>query len=185
MALAVALRSEVDGTLTATVDDSIGRPAVVVRTTSDRRAGALGMADGDTLAQAALTARDTGIPLVLVLSSSGADVHEGVDSLLGWGRAAKAIVGCSGIVPVLAGLTGPAVSGPALLLGLADQVVMTPDAYAYVSGPRMVRQMTGAVVSSEVLGGAGPHQRSTGLAARVAASADTVDAELADLLAHL
>jgi acetyl-CoA carboxylase carboxyltransferase component len=86
---------------------------------------------------------------------------------------------------VLAALTGPAVSGPALLLGVVDHVVMTADAYAYVSGPRMVRQMTGNVISSAGLGGAGTHQRSTGVAARVVADEADVDAELADLLAYL
>jgi acetyl-CoA carboxylase carboxyltransferase component len=49
----------------------------------------------------------------------------------------------------------------------------------------MVRQMTGAVVSSSELGGTGPHQRSTGVAARVVASIDEVEAVLVDLLAYL
>ncbi len=185
MPAAVALRAAVDGTVTATVDDRYGRPVVRVLSVSDRHAGALAAVDGDTIALAAATARQTGIPLVMVLASSGADVVEGVDALLGWGRAAKEVVACSGIVPVLAGLVGPAVSGPALLLGLADHVVMTTSAYAYVSGPRMVRQMTGAVVSSTELGGSGPHQRSTGVASRVVATDDEVDVALADLLAYL
>jgi acetyl-CoA carboxylase carboxyltransferase component len=182
---AVALRAAVDGSLEARVDDRFGRPAMVVRSVSDRRAGAINIDDGDTIAAAARAARQSGLPLVLVLASSGADVHEGIDSLVGWGRAAKEIAECSGVIPVLAALTGPAVSGPALLLGLADQVVMTADAYAYVSGPRMVRQMTGNVISQAGLGGAGTHQRSTGVAARVVADAEAADVELGDLLAYL
>jgi len=185
MPAAVALRAAVDGTLAAEVSDALGRPAMVVRSVSDRRAGALGRSDGDTIAEAARAARQSGLPLVLVLSSSGADVHEGIDSLVGWGRAAREVTECSGVVPVLAALTGPAVSGPALLLGLADHVVMTADAYAYVSGPRMVRQMTGNVISTAGLGGAGTHQRSTGVAARVVATAHDVDVELDELLSHL
>jgi acetyl-CoA carboxylase carboxyltransferase component len=185
MPAAVALRAAVDGTLEARVDDRLGRPAMVVRSVSDRRAGALGVSDGETIAAAARSARQSGLPLVLVLASSGADVTEGIDSLVGWGRAAQEVVECSGVIPVLAGLTGPAVSGPALLLGLADHVVMTADAYAYVSGPRMVRQMTGNVISTAGLGGAGTHQRSTGVAARVVATAAEVDGSLADLLAYL
>ncbi len=185
MPAAVALRAAVDGTLDARVEDGLGRPAIVVRSVSDRHAGALRSADGDTIASAAKAARQSGIPLVLVLASSGADVHEGIDSLVGWGRAAKEIVECSGVVPVLAALTGPAVSGPALLLGLADQVIMTADAYAYVSGPRMVRQMTGNVISTAGLGGVGTHQRSTGVASRVVSTAEEVDGELTELLAHM
>ena len=147
-------------------------------------AGPSASADGDTIALAARTARQSGVPLVLVLASSGADVIDGVDALVGWGRAAKELVACSGIVPILAALVGPAVSGPALLLGVADIVVMTPSSYAYVSGPRMVRQMTGAMISSEELGGVGAHQRSTGVAARVVPM-EEVDDALADLLAYL
>ena len=147
-------------------------------------AGPSSAADGDTIALAARTARQSGVPLVLVLASSGADVIDGVDALVGWGRAAKELVACSGIVPILAALVGPAVSGPALLLGVADIVVMTPSSYAYVSGPRMVRQMTGAMISSEELGGVGAHQRSTGVAARVVPM-EEVDDALADLLAYL
>ena len=184
MPAALALRAAVDGTVEAQVDDSLGRQAVVVRSTSDRRRGALSSADGDTIAVAARAARQSGIPLVLVLASSGADVIDGVDALVGWGRAAKELVACSGIVPILAALVGPAVSGPALLLGVADIVVMTPSSYAYVSGPRMVRQMTGAMISSDELGGVGAHQRSTGVAARVVPMAEVDDA-LADLLAYL
>jgi acetyl-CoA carboxylase carboxyltransferase component len=185
MSAAAVIRAAVDGTLDARVDDHLGRAVMLVRSVSDRRAGALGLDDGDTIAAAARTARQSGMPLVLVLASSGADVHEGVDSLVGWGRAAKEIVECSGVIPVLAALTGPAVSGPALLLGLVDHVVMTADAYAYVSGPRMVRQMTGNVISTAGLGGSGTHQRSTGVAARVVASEAEVDDALADLLAYL
>ena len=50
---------------------------------------------------------------------------------------------------------GPAVSGPALLLGIADFVVMTEDAYAFVSGPHMVQAFTGVPVTNIGLGGAG------------------------------
>ena len=99
---AVALRAAVDGTIEAQVDDRFGRPAMVVRSISDRRAGALGSPDGDTIALAARTARQSGMPIVLVLASSGADVHEGVEALVGWGRAAKELVACSGIIPILA-----------------------------------------------------------------------------------
>ena len=184
MPAALALRAAVDGTVEAQVDDTFGREAVVVRSISDRRAGAISSGDGDTIALAARTARQSGLPIVLVLASSGADVFGGVDALVGWGRAARELVACSGIIPVLAALVGPAVSGPALLLGVADIVVMTPDSYAYVSGPRMVRQMTGAMISSDELGGVGAHQRSTGVAARVVPMAEVDDA-LADLLAYL
>ena len=74
----------------------------------------------------------------------------------------------SGVVPILAGVTGPAVSGTALLIGLADVVVMAEDAYAFVSGPVPVRQMTGVHVDVEELGGASVHYRDTGVITPIA-----------------
>jgi acetyl-CoA carboxylase carboxyltransferase component len=88
-------------------------------------------------------------------------------------------------VPVLLAATGPVVSGPALLLGLADQVVMTEDAYAFVSGPRMVETFTGEALDAAELGGAGMHAGSTGLAAMVVADRDAALAALGDLLTYL
>src|SRR5204862_496766 len=113
-----------------------------------------------------------GMRLVASIASSGADVTEGLAASFGWGRAARAITACSGVVPVLMAAHGPAVSGPALLLGLADQVVMTTDAYAFVSGPQMVHQVTNVVVDTGELGGARVHASATGLAALVVPDLD-------------
>jgi acetyl-CoA carboxylase carboxyltransferase component len=124
------------------------------------------------MAEAARTAYTQRIPLVVVVASSGADVFEGVASLHGWGVVARTISQCSGVVPVLFIAAGLAVSGPALLLGLADLVVMTPDAVAYVSGPAAVEQLTGLQLGPRELGGQGVHSRSTGVAALSATSLD-------------
>ena len=69
--------------------------------------------------------------LTIHVATSGADVHEGIASLVAWGRVAKALTDASGTVPVILTVFGPCVGGPALLLGLADHVVMTAEAYAY------------------------------------------------------
>jgi acetyl-CoA carboxylase carboxyltransferase component len=65
---------------------------------------------------------------VLVLSTTGADIVEGIPALHGWGRLAASLVRCSGVVPTFVVVDGPAVSGPALLLGIADLTVMTERA---------------------------------------------------------
>ena len=145
-----------------------GRRVVLVRVSADQRRGALSVSDSDTIAAGARMALDQRLPLVLVLASSGADVFEGVASLDGWGRAARSMAACSGIVPVVIVAYGLALSGPALLLGMADLVVMTPDAVAYVSGPTAVAQMTGLQLAPEELGGQRVHARSTGVAALLA-----------------
>jgi acetyl-CoA carboxylase carboxyltransferase component len=111
---------------------------------------------------AARTAVAERLPLVAVMASSGADIREGFSALHGWGLAAKALTDCSGMVPTIFIVDGPAVSGPALLLGIVDHVIMTENAYAFVSGPTMVTEFTGIAIDNEELGGAGAHARFTG-----------------------
>jgi acetyl-CoA carboxylase carboxyltransferase component len=158
---------------------------MVARSISDVRRGALSPDDGDTLAEAASVATQLRIPFVLVLSSSGADVSGGVASLHSWGRAARALAGCSGVVPVVVVVTGPALSGPAFLLGLADFVVMTPDAFAFVSGPAMVEDFTGIRIGVRQLGGSAIHARASGLCAIEAASPDEAMEHVSHLLGFL
>ena len=115
---------------------------MLIRAEDPEHRGALTPEDGDTITTAATVALEKRIPIVLLLASSGADANHGVAALDGWGRAARVLAKASGIVPILAGVTGPAVSGTALLIGLADIVVMADEAYAFVSGPVPVQQMS-------------------------------------------
>src|SRR5688572_5161927 len=158
MTMAVPIASDHPGSLSAEITTVAGREVVLVQVTDERRRGALSEADGHAFAEAVEHAVGAGLPFVGVIASSGADVYDGVAALHGWGTAARALTKCSGRVPVLLAATGPVVSGPALLLGLADHVVMTEDAYAFVSGPRMVETFTGESLDSTELGGAGVHR---------------------------
>ncbi|MGI8662583.1 MAG: acyl-CoA carboxylase subunit beta [Acidimicrobiales bacterium] len=181
------LRAGAAGVVSAGRGDLGGREVILAVCDPTVHRGALSPADGATLADAAERAHDTELPLVIEIASSGADVMEGLAASVGWGYAARSIARCSGVVPVLMSVTGPAVSGPALLLGLADHVVMTADAYAFVSGPRMVRDITGVALDNGELGGAGVHASSTGLASIVVAAGDRAAglAAIADLLVYM
>jgi len=182
----VADRIGIGKGITGTVNSGIGRmggrDVVVARSYSSQRRGALTHADGLRLAQSADLARRLRIPFVFIVASSGADVLDGVAALHGWGNAAAAIAGCSGIVPVIMAATGPVVSGPALLLGLADMVVMNAEAVAFVSGPQMVAEFTGVEVGLHQLGGVATHAKSSGLCA---VESDDVEGALASLLEYL
>ena len=114
----VALRACTGGAVTFHVGDLGGRRAMLVDVGGENR-GALRPEDGENLAVAARTAREQRIPLVCFVASSGADLSEGVAAVHGWGTAAREFVACSGVIPMVFCVTGPAVSGPALLLGLA------------------------------------------------------------------
>jgi acetyl-CoA carboxylase carboxyltransferase component len=181
----VAVRAQVPGVARTRVGAIGGRRCVVVTVDPSQRRGALSSTASDTLADAARLALAERLPLVGILGSSGADIVEGVAALHAWGRAARAVAGCSGTVPVLFAIVGPAVSGTALLLGLADHVVMTSDAYAFVSGPTMVAEFTGVLIDSTELGGADVHARSSGVADLVVPDEAAALEALELLLAHL
>ncbi|HEX7166220.1 MAG TPA: carboxyl transferase domain-containing protein [Acidimicrobiales bacterium] len=163
-----------------------GGPLVgLFRLEGGKRRGAIGPAEGETIARLVRTAVDAGVPVVGVLSTSGADVHEGVASLHAWGSIARAFSAASGVVPVVLVVAGPCVSGPALLLGLADAVVMTPDAFAYVSGPAAVGAFTGVETTHSALGGSAVHASRSGAATLVASDEDDALQLCADVLALL
>jgi acetyl-CoA carboxylase carboxyltransferase component len=185
MGTPIPLRGLVPGAVRAAVEDLDGRTVVLVRVDPSRRRGALDLPAGETLAHAARRAREARLPLVGVIASSGADVHEGVAALHGWGGAAREVAACSGIVPVLLAVTGATVSGPALLLGMADVVVATEPASAYVVGPGAVASFTGERLTARDLGGAGALARHSGVAAAVVPDEEAALAHLGAVLAHL
>jgi acetyl-CoA carboxylase carboxyltransferase component len=147
--------------------------------------GAIGTAEGEAIERAVHLAVELGLPVVGRIASSGADVNEGVASLHAWGRVAKALTDASGVVPTVLLLVGPAVSGPALLLGIADHVIMTSDAFAYVSGPDVVVAFTGVPIDRDRLGGSGVHERESGVATLVVADEADAMLTLETLLSYL
>ncbi|MCC5952087.1 MAG: methylmalonyl-CoA carboxyltransferase [Acidimicrobiia bacterium] len=198
----LTLRSDTGAHLTAAVEHWDEREVVVVRPRptdapvarprSDRTgSGADDTAsapdpsatpsDAAMVAAAAELALRRRVPLVVLLDSVRPDARLELDALHGLGRAARALQRCSGVVPVLAGLSGPLVGAPALLGGLVDQLVVGPDAVAYVAGPRSVATFTGEVTSAEALGGAAVLARTNGVAALVTTDTD-IEPALADLV---
>jgi acetyl-CoA carboxylase carboxyltransferase component len=137
------------------------------------------------LAAAAGTARRERLPLVMVVATSGAAIDEGSAALDAWGRLAAALVACSGIVPTVLVVDGPAVSGPALLLGVADVVVMTEASSAFVNGPAMVEEYTGIALDVDELGGAVTHARYTGVASLVVPDRSAAFEAVGEVLSYL
>ena len=177
MTLGIAARRS--SAATAEVTELDGRTVALFRLGGGEHRGAIGPAEGETLERLVHTATDLGVPLIGVLATSGADIVHGVASLHAWGRLARALTQASGVVPIAFVVVGPCLSGPALLLGMADVVIMTTGAFAYVSGPGAVRRFTGRDVGHEVLGGSTVHAVRTGVAWAV------VDSEEAALEAAL
>ncbi len=179
------IRARVPGAARVDVRDVGGRTVVWLDVDATQRRGALSSDASSMIEAAARTAREQAFPLVAIMGSSGADIAEGFSALHGWGRAAKALTDCSGIVPTIFVVNGPAVSGPALLIGICDHVVMTEQAYAFVSGPTMVAEFTGVVMDNDELGGAASHARYSGAASLVAPDLESALVIVEQLLAYL
>jgi len=150
-----------------------------------KRRGALGPAEGATIQRLVDAAVGAGVPVVGVLATSGADVGEGVASLHAWGCVARSLSRASGVVPIILAVVGPCVSGPALLLGMADAVVMTPETLAYVSGADAVARFTGITVSREALGGSAAHALRSGVASLLAEDEEDALHAVAEILSYL
>ncbi|MCI2974774.1 MAG: methylmalonyl-CoA carboxyltransferase [Ferrimicrobium sp.] len=161
------------------------RKVMWISSRATTRRGALSERDGERIAHAASTAASIGIPIVCEFSTSGAKIQDGVAALHGWGVAARALAHCSGRVPILLGLTGPAVSGPALLLGLADYVIIAPDSFAFLSGPQSVAEFTGVSVTNQELGGASVLLNRSGVAFDVANDRRDIEESILNLLHYL
>ncbi|HEY1636718.1 MAG TPA: carboxyl transferase domain-containing protein [Acidimicrobiales bacterium] len=167
------------------LDHIDGRPVGLFRLEGGPHRGALGPAEGEAIERLVQVAVDDGLPIVGVVSSSGADMGEGIASLHAWGRVASRLAHASGTVPIILAVIGPYVSGPALLAGMADHVVMTVDAFAYVTGPRAVEGFTGEILDPVGLGGAAVHDARSGVVSVLAEDEDDALAAVADLLAYL
>ncbi len=162
-----------------------GRRVVLATTGVTDSEPVLGAVDGWRLAAAIRQANDQRIPFVLTMRTTGVAVDDGIGAAAGWAGAARELVRASGVVPTVVIVSGPVVSGPALLLGLFDIVILTTDSYVYVNGPRSVETYTGVPISGLELGGASAHLRSTGLASMLVETVDEALTTTEDILAHL
>jgi acetyl-CoA carboxylase carboxyltransferase component len=162
-----------------------GRTAVWVEFETGDDAIRLSSHDSAAIEVAAKAALDQRLPLVIVISTAGVDIIEGVAALHAWGKVSAAVAACSGVVPTFAVVDGPAVSGPALLLGIVDFTIMTESSSAFVNGPVMVEQFTGISIDVEELGGAGNHARYTGVPSMVVSDRAEADEAVVELLAYV
>ncbi|MFI7417860.1 acyl-CoA carboxylase subunit beta [Nonomuraea sp. NPDC049684] len=141
-----------------------GGPAVAYATDPGRMGGAMG-AEGCARIVRAI---DLGVreraPVVGLWHSGGARLGEGVTALDGVGQVFAAMVRASGAVPQISVVLGPAAGGAAYGPALTDVVIMSESGRVFVTGPDVVRKVTGEDVDMERLGGPDPHSRRSGLA---------------------
>ncbi len=105
----------------------------------------------------------TGTPFVFINDSGGARVQEGIDSLSGYGRVFFENVVLSGLVPQISMICGPCAGGAAYSPALTDFVIQTRKAQMFITGPNVIKQVTGEDVTAEDLGGADSHMARSGV----------------------
>jgi acetyl-CoA carboxylase carboxyltransferase component len=109
-------------------------------------------------------ALESGIPLVGLNDSGGARIQEGVRSLAAYGEVFVRNVLASGVIPQISLILGPCAGGAVYSPALTDFVIMGGGASMFLTGPDVVRAVTGEAVSAEDLGGAGVHMARSGVA---------------------
>ena len=105
----------------------------------------------------------TGTPFVFINDSGGARVQEGVMSLAGYAQVFYNNVMLSGVVPQVSLICGPCAGGAAYSPALTDFIIQTRYAQMFITGPSVIRQVTGEVVSPEQLGGPEAHMHYSGV----------------------
>ena len=105
----------------------------------------------------------SGSPFVFINDSGGARVQEGIDSLSGYGKVFYTNVLLSGAVPQIALICGPCAGGAAYSPALTDFVIQTRQAQMFITGPQVIKQVTGEQITAEALGGADAHMAHSGV----------------------
>jgi len=145
-------RGEVDGT-----------PAIAFASDGSRMGGALGSEGCRHVVDAIDAAVRERVPVIGLWHSGGARLAEGVGALDAVGQIFAAMVRASGRVPQISVVLGPAAGGAAYGPALTDIVIMSKAGRIFVTGPEVVRSVTGEQVDMERLGGPEPHGRRSGV----------------------
>ena len=139
--------------------------------------GSLGEAAGNKIIKVMDLAIATGVPLIGILDSGGARIQEGVIALGKYGEIFKRNTMASGVIPQISIIMGPAAGGAVYSPALTDFVIMVDKtSNMFVTGPDVIKTVTGEDVGMEELGGAFTHNTKSGNAHYMADSeADAID----------
>ena len=105
----------------------------------------------------------TGSPFIFINDSGGARVQEGIDSLSGYGQVFYSNVQLSGAVPQISMICGPCAGGAAYSPALTDFIIQTRKAQMFITGPQVIKQVTGETVTADALGGPDAHMVNSGV----------------------
>jgi len=161
-----------------------GRPVACYAQDPSFLGGSLGAMQADTIDRILQLAARSRIPVVSFIESGGARMQEGVAALGGYGRIFRRNVLLSDVVPQISLIGGLSAGGGCYSPALTDFVVMTEDAAMFLTGPRVVREVTGEEIGTAELGGPRVHERN-GVCDLVTPSEDAAADSVRSLLGYL
>jgi acetyl-CoA/propionyl-CoA carboxylase carboxyl transferase subunit len=158
-----AITPEDDSGMLAATGTIDGAPVVVFASDATIQGGAMGDQGCAVILAAYERALADGCPVIGLWHSGGARLAEGVLSLHAVGQVFAIMTRASGRIPQISVVLGPAAGGAAYGPALTDVVILGPDGRVFVTGPDVVRSVTGEAVDALRLGGPEPHGRRSGV----------------------
>ncbi len=141
-----------------------GRPVYIGSQDFTVSGGSVGEMHADKICKTMEMALKTGNPFVMINDSGGARIQEGLDALNGYARIFYRNVLLSGVVPQISIISGPCAGGAAYSPALTDFIIMVKGiGRIFITGPRVIKQVTGEDITDEELGGAIPQQEKSGV----------------------
>ena len=151
-----------DGVVTGAAS-VLGRPVHLASQDFSVAGGSAGEMGSVKVAKVMRSALYNGTPFVCINDSGGARVQEGIDSLSGYGKVFYQNVALSGVVPQISIVAGPCAGGAAYSPALTDFIIQTRVSRMFITGPDVIKQVTGEEVTAEDLGGPGAHMVRSGV----------------------
>jgi len=173
--------------MVAVTGDIKGNKVVVFASDATIKSGALGVEGSKVIVTAYKAAMGAQVPIIGIWHSGGARLSDGVASLDAFGEVFQSMISASGRIPQLSLVLGPTAGGGAYGPALTDIVVLSPEGRIFVTGPDVVKSVTGEDTDMALLGGPEAHRKNSGLAHIIAADEDEAIADirtLTDLLAN-
>jgi propionyl-CoA carboxylase beta chain len=141
-----------------------GRTAFVFAEDFTAFGGSLGEAVADKICKVLDLAMENGVPIIGIKDSGGARIQEGVVALHGYGRIFERNVRASGVIPQISVIMGPCAGGAVYSPAITDFVYQVDEtSHLFITGPEVIKAVTGEDVTMEELGGAHAHATLSGV----------------------
>jgi len=148
--------------------------------------GSLGEMHANKICHMLELALKNGVPFIQLNDSGGARVQEGVAALNGYGKMFRLNAHASGVVPQISVILGPCAGGAVYSPAITDFVIMVDRiSHMFITGPNVIKTVTGEQVNFEELGGAQVHNQRSGVAHFMVETEEQCMALIADLLGYL